>query len=263
MKYRTIKVTPEIAKVFLEKNTNNRGVAIKRVHAYADDMRNGKWFLNGEPIIFSNNGQLRDGQHRLLAVIESGCEVEMTAVYEVDDDITLFDRGRGRSASDALVISGVESTAFSCSIATLYWAVQGIDRRTAGETKMRTFHEEHAESIEFVSEICKGRVKGGINVRSSFFGTAVLLAYENGISQEKLREFADIVREGFQTDKSQSSAVVIRNDIMRGLCSKNTTKEKIKYIAMVQNAISDFDKGIERKRTYKSATELIYNPSKD
>lgn len=61
-------ITPEVAKKYLERNVNNRNVSKDRVAIYARDILAGNWTA-GSSIGFFENGDLADGQHRLLAVV--------------------------------------------------------------------------------------------------------------------------------------------------------------------------------------------------
>jgi hypothetical protein len=57
-------ITPQKAVEILDtKNFNNRPVSQFTVDRYAQEMKAGRWKLNGEPIIFGKSGRLIDGQH--------------------------------------------------------------------------------------------------------------------------------------------------------------------------------------------------------
>ena len=102
-----IKITPELAETLLEKNTGNRKIHTKTVKRYSDEMKKGRWLLNGETIKISSTGTILDGQHRLSAVIDSGVSMETFIVTDIDDgSFTSIDIGKKRSAADALYIHG-------------------------------------------------------------------------------------------------------------------------------------------------------------
>lgn len=75
----TVKVTPAMAASWLHSNSSNRPLRRTHVQFLAAQMKEGHWVLNGAPIIFVGR-QLMDGQHRLNAVIRSGCTVSMLVV---------------------------------------------------------------------------------------------------------------------------------------------------------------------------------------
>ena len=79
-------VTPEMAKAWLLKNPENRPIEEDRVREYADKMHRGEWkekMHGGSPLIVMKEGELINGQHRLMAVVKYGKSVRMQVfVYE-------------------------------------------------------------------------------------------------------------------------------------------------------------------------------------
>ena len=104
-----VKVTPAIAKEWLDKSNNkNRPLDKRRVKFYTESMRLGKWAATGEPLIFGTDGGLLNGQHRLSAVVASGESIDFMVTFGVEP--TAFrnaDRPKPRSFSDHLAVEGV------------------------------------------------------------------------------------------------------------------------------------------------------------
>lgn len=111
MKAIIILITPEMAKELLKNNAKNRKVKHHKVAEYAALMKAGKWKSNtGEPIKVSINGNLLDGQHRLLAVIMCGIPIEFLVTTELPEDVfDVLDTGIRRNASDTFYIDGVKN----------------------------------------------------------------------------------------------------------------------------------------------------------
>lgn len=66
-------ITPDISEVVLGYyKAPNRNLKIRGIEKYARAIEEGRWGVNGEPIIFSHDGLLMDGQNRLEACIRSG-----------------------------------------------------------------------------------------------------------------------------------------------------------------------------------------------
>lgn len=102
-----VHVTPEIARQWLATNTHNRNIRSRIVAAYARDMENGDWMLNGEPIKFAADGTLLDGQHRLSAIVRSEASVDLLVVRGVAAEAQdTMDSGINRTFSDQLGLSG-------------------------------------------------------------------------------------------------------------------------------------------------------------
>jgi hypothetical protein len=88
MKKENIQVTPEKARKRLEQNFNCRTPSRSHVSHLAMLMSRAEWLDNHpDPIMFDHQGRLRNGQHRLLAIIESGVSVYMTVWFEVPEEI--------------------------------------------------------------------------------------------------------------------------------------------------------------------------------
>lgn len=114
-----MRVTPALARAWLEHNEGNRTVNRTHIVDLARDMIDGRFRLTHQPIAFDATGNLIDGQHRLMAIVQSGCTVElMVARYT---DITTakalpVDIGKKRTAAQVLQESPravqIVSTAF-------------------------------------------------------------------------------------------------------------------------------------------------------
>lgn len=106
-KIEIVDITPDLAAEWLTKNTHNRHSRPRTVNAYAADMLAGAWRWNGESIKFAKDGKLLDGQHRLLAIVQSGVTVRMVVVWDLDDETQeTMDGGTKRKFSDALTLRG-------------------------------------------------------------------------------------------------------------------------------------------------------------
>lgn len=106
-------VTPLMAQEWLKKNTSkNRKVNAQLVLKYAEDIRAGRWQINGSTVVMAASGAIIDGQHRLLAIVEAQRPIETMVASGVDDAaFETIDTGRGRTAADVLSIMGYANTA--------------------------------------------------------------------------------------------------------------------------------------------------------
>ncbi len=78
-------ITPEKAEAWLKKIGRNRRLSEKQVDKLARAMKEGRWSLNGQTIKFNNHGELFDGQHRLHAVLRSGCTIQSVVLFGIHD----------------------------------------------------------------------------------------------------------------------------------------------------------------------------------
>lgn len=101
------RITPETAAEMLKLNKNNRPASPTLVKFLTREIKEGRWQINGDTITFADD-RLVDGQHRLMAVIESGMPISTFVVRGVASESFLTkDSGRKRSSSDALAIIGI------------------------------------------------------------------------------------------------------------------------------------------------------------
>lgn len=137
-------VTPEIAAEWIAKNLNNRNVRSSVVAGYARDMAAGAWRVTGEAIKFDNAGTMIDGQHRLLAIIQSGATVQILVIRGLAPEVQeAMDSGAKRTAGDALTWSGYKHGALVAAIARL-----GMEIEQGSGTKKFT----NAELIEWLDD---------------------------------------------------------------------------------------------------------------
>lgn len=111
MKSKVERITPEKASEMLEMNTANfRRPDRRRVQELAKIMSQGGWELNGESIKFGIDGTLLDGQHRLMACVQSGKDFETLVVRGVAATAMGIDRGRPRNVGQWLQHIGVPNS---------------------------------------------------------------------------------------------------------------------------------------------------------
>lgn len=109
---KTVKVTPEMAKEWLtKKNKVNRPLKQMTVDIYTRYMSLGLWREEtAETIKFGQDGYLRDGQHRLHAVVNANVTLNFLVAYDLPNDIfTVLDTGTKRTAGDVLCSEGIKN----------------------------------------------------------------------------------------------------------------------------------------------------------
>ena len=97
-------IGPAKAREYMKLNINNpRGGTMSRsvIKSYAEDMKAGLWQLNGEPIVFDEDGFLKDGQHRLAAILMSGVTIRTVVIRGVAADVDIYNWDYGRNVAQA------------------------------------------------------------------------------------------------------------------------------------------------------------------
>src|SRR5699024_1401804 len=134
-------------------NTENRRKKPTKIVQYARDMAAGRWLMTGEPIKFSPDGILRDGQNRLYAVIEADTTVTMVVGRNIPADaMVVMDAGAPRSRADALYLKGYVDGKNLAAVANVHAAWERgllVDAMTAIPSFARL---TNAEAVDYVSD---------------------------------------------------------------------------------------------------------------
>ena len=146
-------ITPEYAGMLLKHNHNNRPINRVTVEDYKAQMNKGLWRLNGEPIIISCNGNLLDGQHRLIAVCESGKTIQSFVTTGVDDStFVTIDTGRVRTGADVFNIEEIPNATQKAAIVTGYFAIKTNNTSSATRNNTRRLKTSKAELLDFYNK---------------------------------------------------------------------------------------------------------------
>ena len=146
------RVTPEVATTWLARNHHNRNIRSKSVALLARDMAAGNWRFTGEAIKFDTDGTLLDGQHRLMAVVQSGASINMLVIRGLDREAQLvMDSGAKRSAADALGWSGHKNTNLLAAAARLGLEIErGDTNRVFTHSEVVAYVDENPDLLEIV-----------------------------------------------------------------------------------------------------------------
>ncbi len=138
-----MEVTPHQARAWLLKNNMNRPVNKDNLALLAKEMKSKNFHLTGESIKIAEDGTLLDGQHRLMAIVESGIAVKMFVMKGLPKEAFKFiDTGRMRQAGDVLGIDGIKNPSKIAAVVKFIIAFKrgqyfsAANQRTRGATKI-------------------------------------------------------------------------------------------------------------------------------
>jgi hypothetical protein len=199
-----VNVTPEIAKQWLVNNNFNRPLKPRLVDNYVRQILNGNWRRTHQGIAFDAEGVLLDGQHRLLAVINSGQTVTMLVFLNENQAAhESIDGGKVRSVLDVVRLELLDNTIKEKHLSVLkgMWSgryCKNQNHLTAMElgNMFRRYHIAVRFAVDMLDS-------PGINDTTLM---AVVARAYCSVSQDRLLEFCRILRTG---DPSHSSAKLI------------------------------------------------------
>lgn len=213
-------VTPADAKKWLANNDGNRHISEQTVKGYVMAMRRGEWILTGDPIKFSPEGRLLDGQHRLQAVIEYDKPVQFHIAENVPDEaFTVIDTGKNRTAGDVVSTKGYKyATVLAAAakgillFAKGYYDISGGTRRF-GITNTQIF--EWIEKHPDVHEIAKYTQSVAHSFRYiSHADLTMLYCMLYKKNQVKCEEFFEKYRTGIDL-KEKDPVRILREKLIR------------------------------------------------
>lgn len=106
MEIREVLITPQIAAKLLRDKGPNRGLSEATVQVYVHALKSGNFTLTPGGISLGIDGRLRDGQHRMEAIVRSGISARfMVHTKCSESELANIDQGRSRSVADALKIA--------------------------------------------------------------------------------------------------------------------------------------------------------------
>ena len=252
-------ITPAKAREYLKKNTNNyRKMSRSVIRSYADDIKNGRWELNGETIIFGKDGVLKDGQHRLAAIVLAGKPADILVVRGVETDAHKIDIGKRRTDVDILNAEGFECDATL--IATANIIVNQFNGHRTGTLVQEYAKEHYGELCRAMRLACSGngsKSKNSPSVCAAYLmlRTKTMPSYEVELFFRIMNDYGYTCADGYEP----SPAMVARRQIEdRG--PGNTggfpiQKERLEILIM---AMKDFHDNRKRELKYKIKEPFAY-----
>jgi hypothetical protein len=135
-------ITPAQAEKYLERNVVNRGVRSSLVQRFIQVIYDGEWHLNGETIKFDSNGDLLDGQHRLMAIAEAGMAVPVVVVRNLPPETrSSIDIGARRTLADWLKMNGETDTVNLSVAINWYWRFTKVPDPRIKQIEYPTYHQ--------------------------------------------------------------------------------------------------------------------------
>lgn len=132
-------ITPDLATTMLARVAGNRRVDKGTQLSLERDMREGRWVLNGAPLVFSQDGQVLDGRARLHACVAAGVSFETLVVRGVAlDTFETIDSVRKRTLADVLSIRREQHGRALASALRIIWAYQAGITPGAGKAPAPT-----------------------------------------------------------------------------------------------------------------------------
>lgn len=239
-------VTPSQAQHWLTNNSRkNRDIKHATVRRYSEEMRQKNWIETTDTIKFDTQGYLIDGQHRLMAIVQSGVTLPFyIATHLPEKTIEYLDLNAPRTVKDIARVQGkaYHRDHFVCAKNMLSFSK--INTRNISEHALIAFVDDYIDVITFA--IKRYETKVNPSMRSGQVNGTVGRAYLWGADKERLDEFKQVFSTGIPIKgEADYAALCLRNKItdMTGqakiLNHYGSSLQNMKF-EYVQTALSNF-----------------------
>lgn len=226
----TMDIHPDLASEWLGGNIRNRPISQRVVNQYAADMRQGRWRDNHVAIAFDRQGTLIDGQHRLWAVIESGCTVRMLVVTGLEPGtIEIIGEQYARSAADQHNIVGHPGARDmnTSDLATLRVMIGGMEGDW-GPIGFRMEHEavkRHAEAVQFAVDHVRSSMRG---IGRSYVRAVLARAWHTA-DQGQLKRFCRVLSSSMPETPADAAIIKLRNQLINADTNPSRATQRLLY----------------------------------
>jgi len=256
---RVLTVTPAHAEKWLTMNSpDNRRIRPSHVRHLAKQMELGRWMLSPEPIVFSPQ-HLLDGQHRLSAVLMSGCTIEASvALVQHEDVFRVLDQGVNRNLTDLTCIPSPVLTPLQW---LLKHSVTGIRGKIVIDDIER-IRDENIFTLSYrINDVIKPKDR---RFKSAAFRAAYIMAVDlkmctqetadrvyTDLSHMNMTEWSRMMQNlfhQFETLKAQGTTNNLRNEVfMRALYMFSEAESKKTSIRITEQFVANAEKRVRNR----------------
>jgi hypothetical protein len=254
-------ITPEKAKQMLTRNVCNRPIDENRVKMFVYEINRDNFHNTGEGIKFAENGDLLDGQHRLLAIVRTGKAQELLVVRNLAHEVFKYmDTGKIRTAADVLAINGIPNPKKAAAVVKFISSFkrgaysdagsQSSNKRALTNSDVDIFIEKHGRKVA-------DSIPYGYNKNNRFISPAVL----SGLffifaekDQDMADDFCHRLATGLELTK-ESPIYLLRQRLINDVRSTRRMRPLFR-VALCCKAWNHF-------RNKKKVTNVTWDPLKE
>ncbi len=243
----TVVVTPDLAEQWLKSNILNRKARKTRVRMYARDMAAGRWLFNTQGISFATDGSLIDGQHRLMAVVESGVSVTFVVWFNVPPaSRSVIDLNGPRNLADIARLTCIQSA-----------VTQAMMRGQSGRGSIETMAEREAFYKRFAPQIDGTIARFPTHIRGVTQANvlAVIARASLYLDDGDITQFCEVLRTGMHSDNPRDATVIrLRDRLMQASHPGGSTAAREVY-SYSAGALRAFASGRSLSKLYQTSVD--------
>ena len=190
-------VSPSRARELLQLNTANRPLTKSVVERYVKFMEASDWPFTADPIKFSSENVLLDGQHRLHAIVSSGKTLPMLIARGLQPAVfTNLDQGKRRSLSDFLALLGIPNYTIAATCLTNYarYLNMQADHGRLSNKQAISLYESKKDLFDEAAHFAAGNGKYATFMGQAAISTLFALVMEYYLKTEEYDDAVDLTK---------------------------------------------------------------------
>lgn len=245
-------ITPEFADDILKKHNKHNYRRYQPAYAkfLGKKMKKGYWQRTEQPIVFDTEGNLKDGQHRLGGVVESGITLYDWPIAIVAPDVTVFDNNRTRTWTEFTRAENSGRAVNTTISGALSLFIGGQNREKVSHEEKLDYYRHHEEDLDKALLFVQRGSNHGLLKKSGCL-LAVYCAIRLGAADcNMLEQFCVIANSGFPVDGVACEApLALKRTIEQNKVSGGTELAIFTFDVTWQ-AIAAFKRGLRSKRNF-------------
>lgn len=253
-------ITPDVAEHLLRTNSKNRRISQPRVAIIAQAMKDNQYIPTHEGIGVDIDGILIDGQHRLVAILQTGLAQWILVTRGMPSVCREFiDIGKPRTAYDiAVVLQRFNKNSDFAIVRKLEYGIIPSTQWNIQPYKLFELCDKYSDGLDFISNI------GGSDIKSPV-STAIVRCYlADRNTEPKLKRFVEVLKGDNPIGQYESAAVKLREFIIRNRNDsysgqRNLNRNEILYYT-TESALINFLHGKNVKSLVRVSEEKFKLP---
>jgi hypothetical protein len=245
-------IGPETAMRYLERNINNRKIRQRVVDRIARDIKHGNWRVTHQGIAFNIDGDLIDGQHRLWAIVESGCTVRVMVTRGLARNANeAIDQTLNRQVTDILHYQGVSATMSELAVAKIIMSPKHVGWSRAETIDAYLKHQTAISAVFRMFPHHKKRI-----TLACVLGGMCRAWYSQ--DRARLARFAEVLYDGVASEEEK--VIMILRDFLQTLKSTSGMSLNAEIYGKTERALMAYLTGDRISKLFVAASELFPLP---
>jgi hypothetical protein len=253
-------IGPEEATLLLSKSKGNRKLRQTNIQSLAHDMTHGVFYPGADCLIIDENGDLKNGHHRLHAIIVSGKTIKLLIRNHVpEQEVQMIDCGAKRTLTDrTCFMEGANLTSRQESVLRAAVSNGWQNKCNFSNADLIEFAERHKKALKFATEDCfQGKTTKGV---ASAVVLSVFFRASYHEDKDQLRYAANWLLNGYAEElkPGYKSLQALRDWLLKNPNSSGSSSGRNEIYRKTTNLLYHFLRGKDRDKA--TATKEDYFP---